>query len=126
MKKLLILSLVLASCSSVDKNVEIIQADLKTVDKLTDPEIETTKFNIVKLISSDGKKALSDLYQERKYKASTDGVFASSLDICNDMEIKDGSDVYFIEAYRLTTDTVFKKLYYINENKIVGKFLIKN
>jgi len=117
-------SMFLISCS--DSNLDILKSDLKTSNKLSDQEIETTEFKTTKMLASDGKKALIKLSTDRKFIVSTKGaLFASSLDVCKDSEIKDNTDVYYVEAYRIAKDTVFKKIYFTNENKIVGQFLLK-
>lgn len=114
----------LISCSN--NNLGILKSDLKTSDKLSDKEIESTEFKTIKMSAANGKRALVELSLDRKYIVATTGaLYASSLDVCKDSDIKDNTDVYYVEAYRITKDTVFKKIYFTNENKIVGKFRLK-
>lgn len=128
MRKILLLIgiILMSSCAKENSGIDAIKLDLKSSDKLSDQEIENTSFSTTKMLSSDGKKALVDLSLNRKNIVATKGgLFASALDVCNDSEIKENSDVYYIEAYRIAKDTVFKKIYFTNENKIVGKFKLK-
>ena len=114
----------LISCS--DKNSDLLKENLKTKVELSESEIESTQFKTTKMLASDGKKALIKLSLDRKYIVATKGgLYASALDVCKDSEIKDGTDVFYIEAYRIAKDTVFKKIYFTNENKVVGEFLLK-
>jgi hypothetical protein len=127
MKKIILglgMSMALFSCAN--KDLDILKNDLKTSDKLSDQEIESTEFKTIKMLASDGKKALIGLSLDRKFIVATKGgLYASSLDVCKDSEIKENTDVYYTEAYRIAKDTVFKKIYFTNENKIVGKFKLK-
>lgn len=127
MKKItlvLAISIALFSCSN--NNVDLIKLDLKNNLKLSDSEIESTEFKTTKMLSSDGKKELIDTSLGRKLIVATKGgLFASALDVCKDSQIKENTDVYYTEAYRIAKDTVFKKIYFTNENKIVGEFLLK-
>lgn len=127
MKKIILglaVSMALVSCAN--KDLDILKSDLKTSDKLSDQEIESTEFKTTKMLASDGKKALVRLSTDRKYIVATEGgLYASSLDVCNDSDIKENTDVFYIEAYRIAKDTVFKKIYFTNENKIVGMFKLK-
>ena len=114
----------LISCS--DKNTDLLKENLKTKVRLSDSEIESTQFKTTKMLASDGKKALITLSLNRKYiVAKEGGLYASALDVCKDSEIKDDTEVFYIEAYRIAKDSVFKKIYFTNENKIVGEFLLK-
>ena len=120
----LVAVMVLVSCS--DKNIDLLKADLKNNVKLSDSEIESTQFKTTKMLASDGKKALITLSLDRKYiVAKNGGLFASALDVCKDSDIKNDTEVFYIEAYRIAKDTVFKKIYFTNENKIVGEFRLK-
>ena len=125
-KNILVLAIVLSLMSCSDKNIDLIKSDLKASDKLTNAEIESTQFKTTKMIDSDGKTSLITYNSDRQYIISQKGgLYASNFDFANPQSIVENTDVFFIEAYRFTTDTVFKKVYYINENKIVGKFILK-
>jgi hypothetical protein len=129
MKKIILVTLLLTalfSCSNNSKDLDILKLDLKNTNKLSQVEIDSMKFKILKMTSSDGKKELLKVSNDRKrIVAAKGGLYAFFLDVCKDSEIKDKTDVNMIEAYRIVKDTVFKKLYFTNENKVVGKFLLK-
>lgn len=129
MKKIVLvtlLSMALFSCSNESKDLNVLKLDLKNSNKLSDVEIDSVKFKILKMTYSDGKNELLKVSNDRKkIVALNGGLYAFFLDVCKDSEIKENTDVNMIEAYRIAKDTVFKKLYFTNENKIVGKFLLK-
>jgi hypothetical protein len=123
---ILSLSLLMASCNNQSKQIDIVKADIKSKGSITDAEIETLKFNTMELISVDGKNDMINISTDRKMKVLKNGaVYGYFFDICKENEIKENDKVLKVEAYRVVTDTIYKSIYFLNDDKIVGRFSIK-
>jgi hypothetical protein len=123
---ILSLSLLITSCNNQSKQIDIVKADIKKKGNISEAEIETMKFNTMELISVDGKNDLMKISNDRKMKViKNGGVYGFFFDICKENEIKENDKVLKVEAYRIVTDTVYKSIYFINGEKIVGRFSIK-
>ena len=123
---ILSLSILIISCNNESKQIEVVKNDIIKKGDLTKAEIETLKFSTLEMISVDGKNELISISTDRKMEAIKEGaVFGLNFDICKNKEIKENDKISKITAYRIATDTVYKSLYFVDNEKIVGRFMLK-
>lgn len=124
MKKIIItiaFALAMISCEKNSEQIKVVKTDLKSDPKFTKEEFEATKFSTAEMIGKDARSEIVSTYFKRKR-----GAFASALDVFDENTLPTNQKTFKVEAFRISNDTTFKKIYYLNEkNEIISKFWLK-